>query len=244
MDLTDQLEKLSLAEGADFFGVADLSKVKGNELIPGKHYLQVYPRAVALGITLIHDLVDALPRRLQESEVALNYRYHAYDVVNLRLDLLASNLASFLQKQGYRALPIPSSQRVDESRFRGAFSHKLTANLAGLGWIGRSCLLITPQAGPRVRWITIFTDAPLRAEKEPLANGCGECHACVDICPAHAITGRLFDENEGRELRLSAEDCDRYIREMEKITGKLVCGMCLYACPHGRNASRKLKSLE
>lgn len=241
MDLTEQLEQFSLDEGADFFGVADLTQVKDSELIPGRQYLQIYPRAVALGITLMHDLVDALPRHLQEPEVAINYRHHAYDVVNLRLNDLASRVAGILQKKGFHTMPIASSHRVDEARFWPAFSHKFTANRAGLGWIGRNCLLITPEAGPRVRWITILTHAPLRAEKEPLPNGCGECHACVDICPVHAITGRLFNENEAREMRLSPEACDQYIREMEKVTGKSVCGMCLYACPHGRKASRNLK---
>ncbi len=34
--------------------------------------------------------------------------------------------------------------------------------MAGLGRIGKSCLLITPEAGPRVHWATVLTDAPMQ----------------------------------------------------------------------------------
>jgi epoxyqueuosine reductase QueG len=65
---------------------------------------------------------------------------------------------------------------------------------------------------------------------------CGTCTQCTDACPAQAISGREFHEDEPREARFDAAACDRYFREMEKSKGIPVCGMCLYICPYGRKS--------
>lgn len=217
----------------DFFGVADLSPAYEAILAQGGPEIARYPRAISMGVRLMDSIVDQLPRR-NERAVQVSYRHHAYDVINLRLDDMASRMASALQRMGYAALPVPSSKRVDDERICSFFSHKMAAHLAGLGWIGRSCLLITPQAGPRVRWITVLTDAPLEPTGSMMEPRCGECHNCVDICPAQAFTGALFRADQPREARFDARKCERYFAELEKSGNLQVCGMCLYACPHGR----------
>jgi epoxyqueuosine reductase len=236
-DLDTRLSAYAQTLEVDFFGVADLSGAAARAAIldQGGPEIARYPRAIALGIALMNPIVDQLPRRAEKA-VSVSYRHHAYDVVNLRLDDLASRLASFLQRQGHAALPVPASKRFDDERIASFFSHKIAANLAGLGWIGRSCLLITPQAGPRVRWISILTDAPLHATGSPLPVGCDDCHRCVDICPVQAFSGRLFDPAEPREARFDARKCEAYFSELEKAGRLPVCGMCLYVCPHGRQA--------
>jgi epoxyqueuosine reductase QueG len=119
------------------------------------------------------------------------------------------------------------------------FSHKMAAHLAGLGWIGKSCLLITPQVGPRVRWVSVLTDAPLEVTGEPMVEQCGSCQECVEICPVQAFTGRPFREEEPREMRYDAGKCDRYFRKMKEKNGDLaICGLCLYVCPHGRTREK------
>ncbi len=64
--------------------------------------------------------------------------------------------------------------------------------------------------------------------------------ACVDVCPVSAFTGRLFSPEEPRELRFDVHKCRAYLESMEKTRGLHVCGMCLYACPRGRDASARL----
>lgn len=234
VQLDDKLRYIAEDLGADFFGVADLAPAREFIAAQGGADMANYPRAVCIGIALLHPIVDSLLQR-ERMAVAIEYRHHAYDIVNFRLDLIASRLGSILQQNGYSALPIPASKRTDDERICAAFSHKLAAHLAGLGWIGKNCLLVTPQAGPRVRLATVLTDAPLKeAAGQDNADGCKDCRKCVEICPVKAFTGRPFRADEPRDLRYDARKCDRYHKELEKVKGVAVCGMCLYACPVGR----------
>jgi epoxyqueuosine reductase QueG len=115
----------------------------------------------------------------------------------------------------------------------GAFSHKKAAHLSGLGWIGKSCLLITPEAGPRIRFASIQTDAPLEPTGTALEDRCGSCTKCVDICPVKAFTGRAYVAGEPREYRYDVFKCDRYISKLREKNEWAVCGMCVYICPFG-----------
>lgn len=232
-ELGDRIGESARALGADFFGVADLSPAHEAILAQGGPAIAAYPRAISIGIRLLNAIVDRLPQR-SERAVAVSYRHHGYDLVNVRLDLIASALSSALQSEGYRAQPVAASKRVDDERHYAAFSHKMAAHLAGLGWIGKSCLLVTPQAGPRVRWATILTDAPLAATGGPTEPRCGTCQKCVEICPVQAFTGQPFRAHEPREARFDVIKCDRYFSEMAEISSPAVCGLCLYVCPHGR----------
>jgi epoxyqueuosine reductase len=233
MELERSIKALTDARGVDFYGVADLAPASEAIRQQGGALVASFPRAISIGIGLLHPIVDQLPQH-DDRAVALTYRHHAYDLVNQRLDHIASPLASMLQSAGHRALPVPASQTVDEERLCGLFSHKMAAHLAGLGWIGRSCMLITPQAGPRVRWATVLTDAPLEATGGPTDQRCGTCRECVDICPVQAYTGEPFRTGEPREVRFAAHKCDQYFDSMKQSKGVGVCGLCLYVCPHGR----------
>jgi epoxyqueuosine reductase len=237
MNQCDETLDLCRRLGADFAGAADLGPAREAMVAQGGTLVADYPRALSVGVRLMDTLVDALPHH-HERIVGMNYRHHGYDVVNARLDQLVSRTASALQGQGYRALPIPASQGIDAERLCGLFSHKMAAHLAGLGWIGKSCCLITPAAGPRVRWATVLTDAPL-TPGVPMAERCGDCTVCVDACPAQAFTGAPFASDEPREARFDALACRDYQRGVQEETGYSVCGMCLHSCPHGQQPTER-----
>ena len=218
--------------GARFFGAADLAPAQDFIIEQGGEFLSRFPRALSIGISLHDSIVDQLPRH-KEIPVARTYDY-LYDTVNRSLDRIAFRLSVLLNKQEYKTLLIPASDTLDKEKSLGLFSHKLAAHLAGLGWIGPSCLLITPEFGPRVRWATVLTDAPLKPGK-PIANGCNDCRQCVDACPPKAFTGRPFDPDEPRDMRFKTRRCIDYRAQLEKkVTGARVCGMCVYICPVGR----------
>jgi epoxyqueuosine reductase len=234
--MEESLRKLTIELGADFYGVADLAPAREAVREQGGDDIALYPFAVSVGIALPNSIVDQLPRR-SERAVTVNYYLHCYDVINQRLDIITSRLAGFLQHEGYGALPLPASKRVDDERICASFSHKLAAHLAGLGWIGKSCLLVTPEVGPRVRWSTVLTDAPLHPTGASMEERCGDCAECVDICPQQAFTGRHFLTDEPREARYDARKCERYLQVKGSAAGRVACGLCIYVCPYGRVGS-------
>ena len=235
MELDTKLKELAEGMGVDFFGISDLSPAHEAILVQGGDVVAQFPRAISVGIALSHAIVDQQPNRFS-SPVAMNYHHHGYDIVNQRLDHTISRLSGALQCQGYRSLPIPATQETTyNEELCAIFSHKMAAHLSGLGWIGKCCLLVTPEVGPRVRWGTLLTDALLNVTGEPMEERCGDCQECVEICPQRAFTGKPFKEEEPREVRFDAPKCDKYLRELEKTSALGVCGMCLYVCPYGRN---------
>ena len=68
------------------------------------------------------------------------------------------------------------------------FHFRLAAVACGLGEIGLSKMLLTPDFGPLQRVAFLFTDAEL--EPDPLYNGpplCRRCKACIRECPGHCL---------------------------------------------------------
>jgi epoxyqueuosine reductase len=227
-----QLADMAVGIGARFFGVADLTGAVETIVEQGGDFLAAYPRALSVGIAMADGIVDQLPR-YKEIGVARTYDY-LYYTVNRSLDRIALRLSVILNHNGFKTFLVPASDKIDDEKMQGLFSHKLAARLAGLGWIGPSCLLVTPEAGPRVRWVTVLTDALLEPG-EPIASQCGDCRECVDACPPKAFTGRYFDPTEHRDVRFIVERCDDYRRHLKnEVTGKRVCGMCVHVCPFGR----------
>lgn len=233
MELLDKIKELGDLYAVDFIGVAGLSAVKEEIREISGSLIEAYPRALSIGIRLQDSIVNLLNDRSSYENV-LEYETHGYDVINNRLDEFASIVASMIQRSGYKVMPLPVAERIDSDRVCASLSHKVTARLAGFGWIGKNCLLVTPQYGPRVRWTSVLTDAPFEENKEVMESRCGNCNQCMQICPAQAIKGRNYIEHEPRELRLDVSKCEKYFSEL-KAAGKLeICGMCLYACPFGK----------
>jgi len=229
--LRDKLESLAKDMGATYFGIADLTSARQCITEQGGEFLTRFPRSISHGFVLIDGIVNTLVNH-QNTAVLHNYWYYVYRIINPRLDSISAMLAQSLEKAGFHSFIIPSSQTVDRTKLTGVFSHKLAAHLAGLGWIGKSALLITPQHGPRVRWGTVLTDAPLGVGV-PMDEMCSDCYECVNACPAHAFTGQAFDKPKPRSEIFAAEACYRYLNERE--TFHRVCGTCVYICPFGSN---------
>jgi epoxyqueuosine reductase len=229
--LTQELEALARGKGADLFGIADLTPARKFISSLGNRLLDQFPRAVSLGMPLNDYIVEhhspTEPRRQSL------YWHHVYDVVTPALDFLAYEVMKWLMLRGFKTLPVPGSTPYDFEKLTGIFPHKLAAHLAGLGWIGKSCLLLTDRFGPRVRFVTVLTDAPLQTGS-PLDKACGKCHVCVDLCPVKAFTGRDFRADEPREKRFDVMKCSEYRREHP-------CGICVSSCPTGSMSLRKKK---
>ena len=234
--LRGELEALALEQGADYFGVADLAPAREFLEAQGGPDVAGFPRAISIGMRLFNGLVDMV-----EPKTEFNispYRQHIYNIVSPRLDDISLNLARMLRKQGHNSLPVPQGF---SGKNKSVLSYKLPAHLAGHGWIGKSCLLVTPECGPRVRFSAVLTDALLDTG-QPMEEKCGDCTVCIDACPVHAFTGKPFRSDEPREVRFDPGKCARFRGSEkrrssgsgDKDKGKVfACGMCVKVCPYG-----------
>ena len=220
-DNYEQLKKFALREGASLLGVAETSAIMDKFHALSPNALQGLDRAISVAFHLsdrvLEDIVDG-PTKL--------YFFH-YQRVNVFLDELALKLANYIQSHGWEALPIPASQLVDWEKQLAHISHKHVAVQAGIGWIGRNNLLISPQFGARVRLITVLTNMPLQAN-QPALFGCGDCYACLTSCPSQSIKK---DPKDFDHL-----GCYHQIKALVKAAGisQNICGLCVKAC-RGKN---------
>jgi len=226
------LSELALNKGADLFGVADMRPVREYIIQQGGEFFGRFTHAVTIGIKLSNSVVDQLIPQMP-ADYSL-YGFHVYKTVSPLLDTIAHFLSLELERNGFNALPIPTSQFRSVGERIALFSHKLAARSAGLGWIGKNCLLITPEFGPRVRLASVLTDCEL-ASGIPLEGRCGNCNVCVDVCPVGAIRGVEFCETKSIEARLNVNACGNYRDGADSGArrGAHVCALCLAKCPMG-----------
>ncbi len=219
--------------GADLVGVADTKRLAGMETEPWD-LLDAFPYALSIAVRLSNAIVD----QTTKGPTPL-YSQH-YIRVNSLLDDLAIRLVNRLQECGSKALPIPASQILSEERFTSYLSHKAVAIAAGLGWQGKSLLLVTPQYGPRIRLVTVLTDHPFQPNA-PIRNRCAQCTLCTDACPAGAI------KNVNTQLhyatRREAVDLDACVTKLREFATQdhirpYICGVCVSVCPWGKKAQQ------
>jgi len=212
-----QLSELAMRSGAAKIGFADLSMASH----PSTQEMPV-------GISLVKPMNRAIV--LSGGDCAFNEHQ-----VQQReeMDSISSKLGDLLAQNGYCWYPVRNNT-VDQMRLTGELSHKMVAVLAGLGWIGKSALLITPEYGPGVRVATVLTDAPFQTSTNFAASQCGGCLFCVEACPVGAITGRDWRIDGSRNDLIDAVLCNSYRIRMGRGLGrKYSCACCLQACPIG-----------
>ncbi len=229
--LAEQLKK----RGASLVGFGDVSVVK-SELT------NKFPTAIGLAVKFDDAIVD----NIHNDEPA----FHKHQLeVRAFMEQLVNIASGLLHEWGYGYEIAPSkviNSNEELSQFQG-FPYKTAATCAGLGWIGKSDLLITPEYGPRVRLAAILTDAPFKTA-EPITEGrCGNCRLCVDACPNQAIKGAAWHRGVEREALLDPYVCNqKRLDYIPAIGRKYACGHCVQACPVGKGkqhgANKNLRS--
>jgi epoxyqueuosine reductase len=152
--------------------------------------------------------------------------YHK--VLRSRLQQLAERIAKEVGGFGYRVFT--DSAPVMEVEL---------AAKSGLGWRGKHTLLLNREAGSMFFLGEIYTDLPLPVD-EPITSHCGQCSACIDICPTQAILA---------PYKLDARRCIAYLTlelkgsipvELRPLIGNRVvgCDDCQLVCPWNKFAQR------
>lgn len=217
---SDELRAVLMENGADLVGFGDLGALSTDG----------WARCVALAVRL-----PASTLRGITDGPTYDY-YEQYHALNAKLNQLAELAASYIKERGFRALAQTTTTVVEFAGYLTPFPHKTCATRSGLGWIGKSALLVTPEFGPAVRLSSVLTDAPFDRLGKPIDTSlCGGCTRCQDHCPGKAIHGALWDVSVEREALVDVEACRKAARALawEKIEKEItLCGKCIEICPY------------
>lgn len=181
------------------------------------HPVNVLPEAkciVSLGFNYFQKHPEAGYRI---AKYALGKDYHDFLYKRLK------NLCGFMRTLGGEQKPYVDTGPVLE---------KPVAALAGLGWQGKSTILINRPFGTWLFLSTVFTTLDIAPDK-PETDKCGSCSRCIDACPTGAIVA---------PYKLDARRCISYLtiehdgpipEEFHEAIGDRVfgCDECLDVCP-------------
>ncbi len=215
--IKQHIKFLAKSAGAADAGVCRLDELRGHFHHELRRVAENLNTGIAVGASLSEAILETLRDRPNQI-----YKAHYIQVNNILNDV-AYRISTYLQQQGARALPIPASQMISWKPMRAHLSHREIAYKAGLGWRGRNNLLVNPVHGSQYRLVTVLTDLELEADTICRDN-CGQCRACLEVCPAQAIAEDIADFN--------LEACYARIHEfacMEDM-GHHICGLCLKVC--------------
>lgn len=107
---------------------------------------------------------------------------------------------------------------------------------AGLGWIGRQSLLVTPQFGTFVLLGELVIDEEADIYDSPFEGSrCGECHRCIEACPKSAILPTKNIDARHCISRLTIEKQSNAMPVSTDLNGWIFgCDECQSCCPFNR----------
>jgi epoxyqueuosine reductase len=192
------IKKLILAENIDLVGIVDAKKHlmaypphPATALMPSAKSIIVMAVAHSLGAVYSPDIMVWTRNKMQTSRL---------------LDHVAEKVGRILEREGYLSMPISADKPIEvhkiepktgkklkHTRFAGHISLKHAAVSAGLGEIGWSNLLLTPQYGPHQRLGAIITEAPLEPDLPFEGSLCDKCRKCEKACPVGALKDGTYN---------------------------------------------------
>jgi epoxyqueuosine reductase len=186
------------------------------------------------------DPLDGLRRKSAGniSVYARNREYH--DLLKGRLKLLASWLGPAAAEAGFA---VPAVKVFVDT---APVMEKPLAQAAGLGWQGKHTNLVSREFGSWLFLGALFTSLPLPPDA-PESDHCGNCAACLDICPTAAFPQPYVLDARRCISYLTIEHKGAIGAEFRAKIGNRIygCDDCLAVCPWNKFAktSRELKFL-
>ena len=221
MNLDGQIRSMSRENGAELVGFADIADLPV-DMAGG------FPAAVSIAIRLDPLVLSEISNGPTQSY------YREYIRVNELIGKLCRQIADLLTTFGWTAKAIETTtDKFDIRTLSMHLQHKTIATRAGIGWIGKSALLITKEYGAAVRLGSVLTDAKFKTGKPVDTSYCGDCQKCVDRCPAGAISGNNWSVGTPREMIYDAFACRETATNLSMQQGinSTICGICINACP-------------
>ena len=241
------IKQRAIEYGADLVGIAPMSRFEGAPKQMDPRYIM--PAAKSCIAVAFRVLRGSL-RGIEEGTFFSNYSAMGYGgITYVFMPTAVVNLCKYIEDHGYEAFPMghQSDWRAidNEGVLRRGFSRpvspdkpapdimvhlRIAAYLCGLGEIGWSKMLITPEFGPAVRVGLVFTE--LELEYDDIYSGpqlCNRCMACVRACPGKCISAdkSVKVTVAGHDLEwgeIDTEACDLAFRGAEEGPGNYLPG--------------------
>ncbi|MBV1909245.1 MAG: tRNA epoxyqueuosine(34) reductase QueG [Kangiellaceae bacterium] len=165
------------------------------------------------------------PELANISRYALGRDYHK--LIRKKLQLIARSVEELVDDLSFRVFV--DSAPVLETSF---------AEKSGIGWKGKHTLTINQEAGSWFFLGEIFINLPLSTDS-PVENKCGQCNACINLCPTAAIVAPYKIDARRCISYLTIENKDSIPLEFREAMGNRIygCDDCQLACPWNRFAS-------
>ncbi|MDR2802271.1 MAG: tRNA epoxyqueuosine(34) reductase QueG [Prevotellaceae bacterium] len=174
--------------------------------------------------SIVVSLLNYKPPQRQPSGVP-QIAYYAYGVDYH--DFIRKKLAAVIAAVKAVAPEIALRGFVDSA----PVLEKAWAARAGLGWIGKNNLLVSPTLGSFAFIAVLVLDAELEYTAQQEKDRCGKCMRCIDACPERAL----------QPYRLDANRCISYHNKRKGENGVPLknycfgCDYCQLACPWNEN---------
>ncbi len=235
--MIEEILKKHLNPEQDYiYGFADLTGLLDKKF-------EEFRYGISIGKKLTNSKVDPIV-----DGPTIEYYTH-YKQINTDLAQLTNNISKDLNDKGIESMNIEPTVTTNDldttysKTLRTDLSHKMVATRAGLGWIGKTDLFISKKIGPRLRLVSILLKSKVIPVSKPINRSrCGTCNICVEICPAKAANGVLWDINVKREDFFDPWKCRKQCAEFGKTRLGLdarVCGICVAVCPVGQKSKTK-----
>jgi epoxyqueuosine reductase len=178
------------------------------------------------------------PTKAYISRYTLGRDYHK--LIRKRLSTLAKQIddalpADYLQQAGQPK----QSEWLNRAFVDSApVMERPLAEKAGLGWTGKHTLIINSEAGSWFFLGEIFTFVPLPIDQPEQPNQCGECTACLKVCPTDAFTAPYELDARRCISYLTIENKGAIPLEFREPIGNRVfgCDDCQAICPWNKYA--------
>ena len=168
-------------------------------------------------------------RSLQPGEAVVSLYARGRDyhkVLRSRLQQLQARIAQAIGPFGHRVFT--DSAPVLEAEL---------ASRSGLGWRGKHTLILSREAGSMFFLGELFVDFAL-PETAAVSGHCGQCQACIDLCPTQAIVGPYQLDARRCISYLTIEHAGPIDEALRPLIGNRIygCDDCQLACPWNKFA--------